>query len=123
MYKKCTSNSYIYTKNVQKTTFSTFRIFTAITMPSSVLFRNFVKFQDQSFHTPKIHRLIYIIDLFSLNLTYFNFNIFCIFYLHFFQNVFFFLTYCLLKKVIFINFPIQYFLAKKSGKSYFLEHS
>ena len=35
-----------------------------------------------------------------------------------------FLTYCLLKfKGIFINFLIPYFLAKKSDKIYFLEHS
>ena len=26
-------------------------------------------------------------------------------------------------KVNFINFPISYFLAKKSGKIYFIEHS
>ena len=31
----------------------------------------------------KIHRWIYIIDLFSINLTYFNFDIFSIFYLSF----------------------------------------
>ena len=79
IYKKCTNNYILYFPNFYSNNDAT-----------SVLFRNFVKFQDQSFHTPKIHRWIYIIDLFSLNLTYLNFNIFYIFYLHFFQNVFFF---------------------------------
>ena len=113
MYKKCTSNSYIYTKNVQKTTFSTFRIFTAITMPSSVLFRNFVKFQDQSFHTPKIHRLIYIIDLFSLNLTYFNFNIFCIFLSTFFSKYVFFFDILFIKKSHFYQLSDPIFSSEK----------
>ena len=34
-------------------TFSTFGIFASTTIPSSTLFHNFVKFQDQSFHIQK----------------------------------------------------------------------
>ena len=34
-------------------TFFTFRIFAPITTPSSILFHNFVKVQDQSFYTQK----------------------------------------------------------------------
>ena len=40
---------YVY----KTSTFFTFRIFALLTTSSSVLFRNFVKFQDQSFHTQK----------------------------------------------------------------------
>ena len=70
----------------------------------------------------KIHRWIYIIDLFSINLTYFNFNIFSIFYLSFsiFFSKFFDILFIKIQ-VIFINFLIPYFLAKKSGEIYFLE--
>ena len=35
-----------------------------------------------------------------------------------------FFTYCLLKfKPFLINFPIQYFLVRKSGKIYFIDHN
>ena len=40
----------VYTKTP---TFFTFRIFTSTTTPSSVLFPNFVKSQDQYFHIQK----------------------------------------------------------------------
>ena len=68
-----------------------------------------------------------MIDLFSINLTYFNFDIFYIFLSILFQNVCvscFFLDIFFIKiQVIFINFSIRYFLANKSGKIYFFEHS
>ena len=57
-----------------------------------------------------------LIQFFSI-LIFFTF-----FYLYFFKMCF--LAYCLLNfKVIFINFPIPYFLAKKSNTIYFLKHS
>ena len=67
----------------------------------------------------KIYIWIYIIDLFSINLIYFNYNICYIIW------SIFFLIYILFIKiqVIFINFPIPYFLAKKSCKFYFLKHN
>ena len=63
----------------KKHTSSTFWIFALATVPTtapfSVLFRNYVKFQDQSFHIKKVCKEICIIDLFSINLIYINFNI------------------------------------------------
>ena len=62
----------------------TFRIFASITTSPSVLFCNFVR--TNLFKLKKIYRLTYIIDLFSINLTYFNFNIFYIFLIYIFSK-------------------------------------
>ena len=92
---------------VHKTsTLSTFWIFATITTPSSVIFCNFVKIQDQSFHNQK-----------DSLINSHNFNNFYFFKMCFFDILF------IKIQVIFINFPIPYFLAKKSGKIYFFEQS
>ena len=54
---------------------------------------------------------------------YFNFSIFLHFFIYFFKMCFFFFTLFIKTQVIFINFPIPYFLAKKSSKVYFLKNS
>ena len=96
MYVLCTQNLYTFY----------FLNFATVTTPSSVIFWNFVKFQDQSFHNQKD-------SLINLH----NFNNFYFFKMCFFDIL-------LIKiQVIFINFPIPYFLAKKSGKIYFFEQS
>ena len=98
-------------------TFFAFRIFASTMMPSSVLFCNFVKLQDQPFHIQRSSQM----SLFYRFQKAFNFDIYYICYLYFFY--FFFDILFTEIQVIFINFPILYFLAKKRGKIYFSEHS
>ena len=111
MYIFCIQNLYIL---------SFLNIFASITMASSVLFRIFVKFQDQLFILKKIHGWIYIIDLFSINLIYFRFNTFYISITIFFEMcgvfLFFFFDIWFIKiQVIFSNFLIPYFLVNKKA--------
>ena len=91
--------------------------------PSSVLFGNFVKFQDQFFHIQKVHIWIYITDLFSVNLIYFDFNIYYNFLhpLHYLLHPYFwkmcFLAYCLLKFKSFLStFRSNIFWRKNAAK-------
>ena len=70
-------------------------------------------FRTNIFILKKIHKRIYIINLFSITLIYFNFNIYFTFFLIyiFFCNGFFYILFTKIQ-VIFINFPIPYFLVK-----------
>ena len=88
-----------------------FQIFPSTITPSSILFCNFVKFQDQSFHIQKVIQinLYYRLYLLISILIIITFP-----YLYFFK-MFFDILFTEIQ-VIFINFPIQYFLAKKAVK-------
>ena len=64
----------------------------------------------------KLPRLVYIIDLFSIDLIYFNFNILSIFFSFFLFLYFSFYIMFTEIKVVFISFSIPYFSAKKKNR-------